>query len=290
VSDQDVAAKAPDAQPGFQKKTLIYIGLGTAAVWGFAINTGSLWFMIVVGVLTVLLAGFLFWAWRMLRRQKGLADMLRGAQSSPEARKAAIARLEQEKDAGDVTNVFARAQLVMADDAAKALEMLEGIEMKKVPPQIQDDVAILTAQLYLHFGRPKDARPLVDKVNLDAPSRAEMRGMMAAIVAESWARTGRAEDAITLLDSVDFENQKEAQVTFGLYVARVFARFAAGKKGGAREDLNLIASRDVNQLGRFLMPQFKVHPDLQKLARSVAEKNPQVQKMQRAQQPRQRMR
>ena len=40
---------------------------------------------------------------------------------------------------------------------------------------------------------------------------------------------------------------------------------------------------DVNYLGRFIMPQFRVHPELQKLARSVLESHPGARKMAKAQ-------
>ena len=53
----EAAPKSPDAPPaaptvGFPKKTLYWIGGITAAIWAFAISTGSMIFMIVLGVLT----------------------------------------------------------------------------------------------------------------------------------------------------------------------------------------------------------------------------------------------
>jgi hypothetical protein len=166
--------------------------------------------------------------------------------------------------------------------------MLENYELKQIPAQMQDDFAILRSQLYLHFGRPKDARPLVDQVNVDSAARKDQRSMMVSVVAESWARTGKHNEALALLDTVDLGNEKNDSTRIQLLCARTFARFAAGKRGGAREDLKLLSDEDVNHLGRFLMPQFRVHPDLQKLARSVAEKNPQMRAMSKAQQPQRR--
>jgi hypothetical protein len=272
------ASEAPPTVPagGFKKKTLIVIGVVTAAVWAFAIQTGSVVLMSIVGALTLLLVGVLIWAWRMSKKQQGLAGLLQGAMTSPEARREAIARLESGKDAGEVTNIVARAQLEAADDPARALETLEALEWKRVPAQMQDDVAILKSQLYLQFGRPKDARPLVDKVNVDSPQRKQMRGVMVAVVAEAWARTGKHAEALELIDTVDQAAEKDEQVRVQLVIARVFARFAAGKRGQAREDLSAIADADVNYLGRFLLPRFRVHPELQKLARAVAERHPSV--------------
>jgi hypothetical protein len=287
-NEPSTEAAKPPTIGGFQKKNLIIIGVVTALVWAFAIQTGSVIFMSIVGVLTLVLLGVLFWVWRLLRKQQGLSNLLQNAVSSPEARREALAKLEAEKNSSDVVNVFARAQLVAADDPARALEMLEAVEIKRVPPQMQDDFALLRSQLYLNFGRPKDARPLVDRINVDSPARKEARGMTISVVAESWARTGKHQEALALLDTIDFAAEKNDQVRLQLHVARVFARFAAGKKGLAREDLRALADADINQLGRFLMPQFKVHPELQRLAREVAQKNPEVRRMAAAQQPQRR--
>jgi hypothetical protein len=67
-------------------------------------------------------------------------------------------------------------------------------------------------------------------------------------------------------------------------IARVFAKFASNQRGPARADLLSLAEDDVNYLGRFLSPQFRVHPELQKLARSVLEQHPGARKMAKSQQ------
>jgi hypothetical protein len=300
VSSTEPETNVPDGVPepppvtpgGLKKKTLAIIGVVTLAVWAFAIQTGSKWLMIVVGVLTLALVALLLYGLRLARKQAGLMKLLQSSVNSPEARRAAIAKLEQEKDANDVTNVFARAQLVAADDPAKALAMLEAFDIKNVPAQLQDDFAVLQAQLYLHSGRPKDARPLADRIYVDSPQRKDSRSMMVSVIAEAWARTGRHADALKLLETVDFDDKKLGALRIQLLVARTFANFASGHKVSASKDLRLIADVDVNHLGRFLMPQFRVHPDLQKLARGVAEKNPQARAMaskqaqQRGQRPR----
>ncbi len=276
----------PAQTGGLQKKNLVIIGLIVAGLWALAIYSESLVFRIIMGVLTLVIAGGLVWLLRMLGKQKRFSSMLQGAASSPEARRAAIAKLESDKDANDPTNVIARAQLVAADDPKKALEMMEAIQTKLIPAQVQDDFALLLSQLYLGFGRAKDARPLVDKVNVDNPQRKEQRGLMVAVVAEAWARTGKHAEALTLLESVDFGG--DAQLRIPLLVARTFARFASGKKGAARDDMKQMAAEDVNLLGRFLMPQFRVHPELQRLARQVAEGNPQIRRMSASRSPQRR--
>ncbi len=289
MSSEELQTKPP-AGPvtvgGLKKKTLVTVGIVVVLVWAFAIQTGSVILMSIVGALTLALIGVIIWVLRLVGKQKKFAAMIQGAAGSPEARREALARLENSKEANEATHVFARAQLEAADDPARALETLEALEMKRVPAQLQDDVAILRAQLYLHFGRPKDARPLCDLVNVDNADRKDARGMMVAVVAEAWARTGKHQEALAMLETVDFEAPANEQGQAQLLVARAFARFASGKKGGAREDLKAVADLDVNHLGRFLMPQFRVHPELQKLARAVAEKHPAMRKMAKAQQPR----
>jgi hypothetical protein len=259
---------------GLKTKTLAIVGVVTAAVWAFAIYTGSVIVMAIVGALTIALIALLVWALRMGRRQQGLVSLLQGANASPEARRQALAQLGADKDANEVTHVFARAQLEAAEDPARALETLESLEWKRIPAQMQDDVAILQSQLYLQFGRAKDARRLADLINVDSPARKQLRGLMVAVVTECWARTGKHHEALALVETVDLDAEPDEQVRVQLRVARAFARFAAGKRGAAREDLSAIADADLNYLGRFLMPQFRVHPELQKLARRVAEKHP----------------
>jgi hypothetical protein len=62
-------------------------------------------------------------------------------------------------------------------------------------------------------------------------------------------------------------------------IAKVFAKFAANQRGPARTELSALAEEDPNHLGRFLSPQFRVHPELQKLARQVLESHPGARKM-----------
>jgi hypothetical protein len=290
-----VTTQEPTAAPsdpvanagGLKRKNLVIIGVVTLAVWAFSIQTGSVIMMSITGVLTLVLIGVLFWAFRMLRKQRNLSSLLQGAVNSPEARREAIAKLAADKNANDITHVFARAQLLAADDPAAALKMLEPINIKTVPAQMQDDVAILRAQLLLNFGRPKEARPMADLINVDSPQRKDARGMIAAIVAEAWARTGKHEAALALVDTVTLAKETE-QTRAQLMTARAFAKFASGKRTAAREELEALAEIDINHLGKFVMPQFRVHPDLQKLARAVVEKNPQMRKMAKAQSPQRR--
>ncbi len=278
-SPSEAAPAAPAA--GYDKKRLFWIAGIVVLMWAFAIYTESLAVMIVVGVLTALVLGVLFWAYRMIRKQRGLVSTLQGAQHSPEARRAALAQLAEGKDANTPTTLFARAQLLAAEDAKGALALIEKIEMKSFQAAMQDDVALLKTQLYLSMGRTQDARKSADFMNLDNPDRAAVRSMAATIVAEAWARTGKPKDALALLDTVVVPKKDEQQLGLQIRVARIFARFAANQRSQARVELVELADVDMNQLGRFVLPQFRVHPELVKLARQVLEQHPTARKQQK---------
>jgi hypothetical protein len=278
------ADSAPPAQvAGFSRKNLLWIGGITVVVWAFAISTGSTVFLIIVGVLTALLAALMLWAFRRIRQQRGLINLLQGAADSPEARRAALAKLGDAKDANSPTNVFARAQLMASDDPQAALKLLEPIEHKTFPAAMQDDVALLKTQLYLGLGRTADARKVADTMNLDNPQRKEIRAFAASIVAEAWARTGKGKEALALIETIELPSKNAEQIAIQARVAKVFAKFATNQRGPARTELVALADVDVNHLGRFVMPQFRVHPELQKLARRVLEQHPSARKVAKAQ-------
>jgi hypothetical protein len=272
----DAAPEAPAAPPtgGIPRKTWLIMGAITVVIWAFAINTGNSIVLLVVGVLTVVLAGVLVWALRTIRKHKSTMSLLQGATVSPEARREALAKLSGGKDAGTPTNVFARAQLLAVDDPPGALELLGTVELRSYPPAMQDDVSLLRTQLYLRLGRTADARKAADLMNLDNPQRKEIRPLAATIVAEAWARSGKPKEALALLDTVELPKKDAEQIALQARVAKIFARFAANQRGLARTELVALADEDPNQLGRFVLPQFRVRPDLQKLARSVLEQHP----------------
>ncbi len=271
------AEQGPPAQPqevGLRRKNLIWIGVIVAAIWAFAIYTGSLVFMIIVGVLTLLLAFVLFRAFKSVGKQRALVNLLQGAGASPEARKHAAAQLAGGKEANTPLHLFARAQLIAGDDPKGALELLSPVDLKTFPATMQDDVSLLKTQLYLVLGRTADARKAADSVNLENPSRKDSRPLAATIVGEAWARTGKAREALALLDTIEFPRKDGEQIMLQAKIARIFARFAANQRAAAKNDLVALADENLDHLGRFLLPQFRVHPELQKLARRVFDQHP----------------
>lgn len=253
---------------------LIYGAVVLAALWAFAIHTESLVVEIIVAVLTAIAVAFLVYALRMVKKQRGLLQLLKGVNDTPETRREAIAKLEAAKDSDAPTHLYARAQLIAQDDPAAALALLDKRDLKTFPPAMQDDVATLKAQLYLLLGRTQDARKVADTINLDNPQRAQVRTLAGVVVAETFARTGSPKQALALLDTLEPVEKDAAQLAIQTRVVRVFAKFALQQRAAARAELVALAGEDVNLLGRFLAPQFRVHPELQKLARQVAEANP----------------
>ena len=279
-------APAPPAKPaesGFRRKTMLWIVGITLAVWAFAISVNNLVVYLVVGVLTAVLAFVLFRAFRMVGKQRGLINLLQGAAGSPEARRDAYTKLSEGKDKNDPFHVFARAQLLSADDPKAALELLEPVELKAFPPTMQDDVSLLKTQLYLGLGRTADARKTADTINLENPARKEAFPLAAAIVAEAWARTGKSKQALALLDQIELPKKDAEQIEIQSRIARVFARFAANQRTAARNELVALADDNLDYLGRFVLPQFRVHPELQKLARRVLEQHPSRKKIMKVQ-------
>ena len=290
TTNEAPAEAVPDAPPppatgGISRKAWLWIGGVTLAVWAFAINTGSTVVLIIAGVLTAVLAGVLFWALRTIRKHKSTVSLLQGAIASPEARRDALAKLSAGKDANSPTNVFARAQLLASDDPQAALKLLGSVELRSYHPSMQDDVSLLQTQLYLRLGRTGDARKTADVMNLDNPQRKEIRPLAATIVAEAWARSGKPKEALALLDSIVIPPGDKQQIGLQARIARVFARFAANQRNAARTELVALADENLDYLGRFLLPQFRVHPELQKLARRVLEQHPSRRRMVKVQQP-----
>ncbi len=275
-ADSEGAPSVPNA--GFDKKRLIWIAGGLLAVWAIAITSGSRVFQIIMAVVTLLVLGVVVWGYRLIKKQRSLISTLQGAQQSPEARRAALAKLEEGKDKSKPEMVFARAQLLAQDDPQAALKLLEKTDLKSFPAAMQDDVALLKAQIYLSMGRTQDARKCADVINLDNPERAQVRAMAATIVAEAWARTGKPKEALDLLTTVKPAKKDAEQLELQMRVVRVFAKFATNQRAQARTELVQLADEDLNQLGRFVLPQFRVHPELVKLARQVYEQHPAARK------------
>lgn len=260
-------AAAQIERPTIKWKIVAQIGAALAILWVTAAATRYAigdWGLIVMGVVTAVTLGFGGYVWWLTRKQQRIVDILKRA-TDPEGRKAAIEQLAAE--GGDAMNALARSQLVAQDDPIEAMKVLEGIDLKKAPGGVQDEVRANLAFLYLMQNRAKDARTLADDLRLDRQSNPKAKAMYAAVMAESFARTGKADEAKKLLETYKDEDPEYGEVRSLLLRAQIYTFFATKNRGLARKAMEKLAEVDVNQLGPFMQ---KTTPlDMQKLAGEV---------------------
>jgi hypothetical protein len=272
---------APNAgEPVIRYRNLAVAGLVFVALWGLAIASRSKGTMIVLGIVTVLIAGFGFYVWRWYQKQKAIMDLAKRANESPEARRAAIEELKVREGADDdVMNTLMRAQLELQEDPERAMATFESIDMKKVPAMMQNEVRGMKAQVYLARGRVDEAASLCDQIKLTEIQQAEVRVMMAATSAEAWARTDRVKAARDLLEMYSPEDATYASAKVPLLFARVFANAAERKAPLVRKDLLTLCRENPQYLARFVDPAGKVSSDLQQAAAEVLRNDPGARKM-----------
>ncbi|MBW2213727.1 MAG: tetratricopeptide repeat protein [Deltaproteobacteria bacterium] len=232
-------------QPTMNWKVLGLIGLALAVVWviaGILQPTIGYVGLIVAGVLTAIALGFLFAALEQLR-----------ARQTPGGK--------------DALNAIAQAQLVAQETPSEAIRILEGIDIKKAPAMVQDDVRANLAMFYLMTGRAREARELANEIRLDRQPQAKAKAMYAAVVAEALARTGDAEEAHKLLETYDPTDKEFGQISGMLLRAQVYTYTATKKRGRARTAMEQLLEVDPNMVAAFV--QKGMRPELSRLAKQV---------------------
>ncbi len=204
----------------------------------------------VVGALTIAAIGFGIYIWRLTTKSRGIVDILAEA-TDEEGRKRALEKLEQ-ADSKDALAALARAQLVARDNPQQARKILEGIDLKKAPSVVQDDVRANLAFLYLMSNRAKDARTLADDIRLDRQPNAKAKAMYAAVTSEAFARTGRPDEAKKLLETYDAEDPEYGEVKAMLLRAQIYTYLATKNRGLAEAAMRKLAKVDPNMLAPFL--------------------------------------
>ena len=255
--------------PALKWKVIAQIAAGFAILWVTALMIVpyvGYWGVGVVGALTVIAIGFGVYVWRLTRKSAAIAKILKTT-TDEQGRRAALEKLELSGDAKDAMNALARAQLAAQDDPAKAMEILEGIDLKLAPAVVQDDVRANLALLYLVHGRTKEARPLCDEIRFDRQPNAKAKAMYAAVVAETFARTGKIDEARKLLETYSADDAAYGEVRGLLLRAQVYTFHAQKKSGLAKKAMQRIAELEVNMLGSFA--NRKAHPELQKMVQEV---------------------
>jgi hypothetical protein len=258
-------------QPKMNWKVLGLIGLALGVVWvisGILQPTIGNVGLIFAGVLTVVALGFLIWVWRLTRKTPHIAATLKGA-TDKEGRIAALEQLRARQTPGgkDALNAIAQAQLVAQEEPGEAIRILEGIDIKKAPGMVQDDVRANLAMFYLMTGRARDARELANEMRLDRQPQAKAKAMYAAVMAESLARTGEGDEARKLLETYDPKDKEFGQISGMLLRAQVYTYTATKKRGRAREAMEQLLEVDPNMVAAFV--QKGTRPELSRLAKQV---------------------
>ncbi len=254
--------------PQIKWKVIAQIGGAFAVLWVTAVMAMQ-WVgyvgLIVMGVLTLAAIGFGLYLWRMTRRQRAILEIMKTA-TDPEGRKRAIEELSA-GGGSDAMKAVAQAQLLAATDPNEALKVLEGIDLKKAPMVVQDEVRAQLSLLYLRNNRVKDARALADEMRLDRQPQPKAKAFYAAIMAEAFSRTGKAEEAKKLLDTYSDADPAYAEVRSILLRAQVFTYFQLKKRGLAQKAMLTLAEVEPGMLAAFTLKG--TNPEIIALARQT---------------------
>lgn len=255
--------------PAMKWKAVLQVGGALAVLWITAFIAEpwlGYWGIGAVGLLTLAAMGFGIYVWRMTSRSREIVEIMKGA-SQEGGREEALAKLAD--GAGkDAMKALARAQLLAQTDPQGAQDALEGIDIKKAPTMVQDEVRGQLSMLYLRNNRPKDARPHVNEMRLDRQPNARAKAMYAAIMAEAYARTGNAEEGRKLLETFPPKDAESVENRAMLLRAQVYTCMALKKRGLAKAAMAELAAIEPNLLGGFI--QKGSSPDMMKLAKQVA--------------------
>jgi hypothetical protein len=263
------------------------LGLPALALWIVAIVVHGPIPKIVMGVLTLIAAGLLFWLYRLAMRQRKVHGILREAGDTAEARKEAIAKLETDFKKDDTEAVFAKAQLQLQDgDPRGALRTLEAIKLDKVLAPVADQARAQRAMIHLLLGETDQARQLVDPIDMAQQKEPKSRATVAAVVGEAWARSGQAKRAVELLETIDPNEEVYADLRPQLLRARAFAYAWASDSKQMKQVLRKLLQINPQLLGSFITTKKNpggvsprgVHPLLEKEAYEMVMRSGAVQR------------
>lgn len=279
-----VAPELPDPLRGERlKMLLVRLGLPLLGAWILGaliagVSRTTTWQVIALAVpaaLTLGALGLLMWVVRQTRKARGVAGILSKVETQDE-RKAALAELESRYKGNDPTAIFARAQLLLAEDPKKALAALETINLSKVMANVADEARGQRAMIHLMLGEVAPARDLADGIQLSRHQDARSRAMLAAVIAEAWARSGQAKRAVDTLSVIDADDTELAQLRPQLLRAQAYAFAHTDDLKSARRVLRKLSDHDARLLGGFMGK--KTHPLLQREARKLLEQSGAVQR------------
>lgn len=254
--------------PGVKWKIVAQIGAALVALWVFAfllVPYVGYWGVGAVGAITVAAIGFGIYLYMLTQRSRRVVEILKSA-TDDVSRRAAIEKLAEGKD-NDALTSLARAQLVAREDPKQAMEILEAIDISKAGAMAEDEVRSNLAYLYLVHNRPKDARPLVEKLKLDRGPTTKVKAMYAAVTAETFARTGSPAEAKKIVESYRADDPEVGELAPMLLRAQVYTFFGTKNRGLARRAMVGLAMVDPNHLAAFLAKGSST--EMQAMAREV---------------------
>jgi hypothetical protein len=261
-------ALARQETPQIKWKSLLQIGAAMAVLWVTAfvvVPFVGYWGVGAVAVLSSVAIGFGIYVWRLTSRSRAILDIMKQATDEP-GRKRALEALSTEAG-GDVMKALARAQLLAQTDPLEAQKTLEGIEIKKAPALLQDDVRAQLAMLYLRNNRTREARALTDEMRLDRRPDPKSKALYAAVMAEAFARSGSPDEARKLLETYNPDESEHEEARIMLWRAQVYAFVALKKRELAKRALDALCEVEPNLLGPFLLKG--ASPEIAKLARQA---------------------
>ena len=271
--------------PDNLKKLGVRIGIPVIVGWGIAFLIPHWIAKAVMGVITVVIAGILVWAFRYASKSRAVVDILKGA-DTPEGRKEALQKLESDFKKDDAAAVFARAQLEMQEDPRAALKTLEQINLSKVMAHVADEARAQRAMIHLILGETDEARTLVDPIDLGRHQDARSRATLTAIIGEAWARTGQAKRSVELLEKLNPDDAAYEDLRPQLLRARAFAYAWASDTKQMRNTLRQLKTLNPQFLTGFITKKKNpmgvaprgVHPLLEKEAFEMLMKSGAVQR------------
>jgi len=255
--------------PALKWKVIAQIVAVFAILWLTAAMTipyFGYWGIGVMGVITLLVAGFSVYSWRLIRKTRSVARLLQVAQQDAAGRQKALEELDRGSDK-DALNALAKAQLLATEQPLEAIRVLEAVDIKKAPAMTQDDIRANLALLYLMHNRVREASVLAREIRLDRQPNPKAKAMYAAVTAEAFARTGSADEAKKLLETYRADDPAYGEMRAMLLRAQVYTYVATKNRGLARQAMFTLSQLDPNLLGAFLRKGES--PELTRLAREI---------------------
>lgn len=260
-----------------QLRTIVWVTVGVVVVsWalaaGFSSGLDSMTPVYIAAAITLTAAIGGAWVYRNWKKSEEMGALV-GENLSPEEREARIAKLNPKVEKGDTAAIMAVAQLQMQVAPRDALATLEKVKLSKANRLMANQVRGMRAMLHLNLTELKEARALVEALDLKTIPDMRARANMAAVKAEAWARTGNPVEAKELLDKHALtEGEGGDDIRIQYLKAYAYAYAHRNDLKGMKKALKDMAAISPNLLAVFLSAK-RVHPLLQKEARRRLEQS-----------------